>query len=499
MVGTMDGTEAESAYYPESERLAELLARIGASLDDKVRNPPIDPYLTRAQWEHLAHEPVPLTPAPVDELVDELISLLIPNGGRVSDPGFWAFVTTAPTTAPLVAATAAALGAPVRYGFQAVNAIEERSLEWLGEIFGLPAHMKGLYSSGGSSANIVAMGAARQHAFEARGLDPARDGVTGTPCAFYVSPETHHTILRAAAVLGIGRSSVREIPVDDNLHIRTDLLAEAIDADIAAGVLPIAVIANAGATNTGTIDPLRAVATVAHDRGVWFHIDGAYGLPGYLDERVRPKYDGLELADSIIVDPHKWLSAPAGIGVTFVRDRTILLRAFTQGPADYLEGSFADDGRIGVSLDSPGIPYGDFGLELTAPSRGIQVWAILREQGVSGLTERIRRDNDFATYVARTATDDPRLESLTNPDLSVACIRYIGDGSHSNDELNELNRRIHRRLVRETEFLPSTTVVKGAYTIRPCFISPRATWPLIEAFLPTVVRLGDEEAAGSMP
>ena len=139
------------------------------------------------------------------------------------------------------------------------------------------------------------------------------------------------------------------------------------------GIVPIAVVVAAGTTNTGAIDPIRRAGEIAKKHGAWFHVDGAYGLPGILDERLTPLYDGLELADSAITDPHKWLNAPVGVAATFVRDRSILYRAFTQEPADYLEGAFSDD-DVQVSLDSMGIPYFDFGVELSSPVRGVAVW-----------------------------------------------------------------------------------------------------------------------------
>src|SRR5205814_9521113 len=138
--------------------------------------------------------------------------------------------------------------------------------------------------------------------------------------------------------------------------------------------LPLAIVANAGTTSTGVIDPLRSIAEIARDSGVWFHVDGAYGLPGMLDERVAGLYDGLELADSVIVDPHKWLGAAVGVGATFVRDRELLRRAFTQEPAAYLEGSMASPAAEAAvpehSMDDFGEPYYDYGVELSAPSRG---------------------------------------------------------------------------------------------------------------------------------
>lgn len=481
---------------PETARFADLLQRVGAALDLRFAPgaPGRDAIATRPDWAALATSPLPADGVGVDAVADELAALLVPNGARMSDPGFWMFITSGPTTAPVLAATAAHVASPQRYSLQAFNAVEERSLAWLAELCGLPYAMQGVYSSGGSTANLVALGAARQAALEAVGVDPAAEGLGGRSYAIYASTETHHTVMRAAAVLGMGRSSVRVLAADERQRLRPDLVAAAIDDDLAAGVLPVAVVATAGTTNTGAIDPLAALADVAHARGVWLHVDGAYGLPGYLDERVRDRYDGLAAADSAIVDPHKWLAAPVGVAATFVRDRTLLQRAFTQEPADYLEGSFlAGDDDAEASMDSVGVPYMDFGVELSAPARGAQVWAVLREEGRTGLTARIRRDNDFATHVARSATDHPRLASLTEPELSIACVRHLGDGSVPDADLDAFNARVHRRLVRETPYLPSTTVVNGALAIRPCFVNARTTPAMVDDFIAALVRLGDEE------
>jgi aromatic-L-amino-acid/L-tryptophan decarboxylase len=478
---------------PETERFAELLDRVGRAMDERVSGTGPDPMTVRDRWAFLTDEPLPTTGAGVDATVDELVASLVPHGARVSDPGFWMFVTSGPTTAPVIAATAAHVAGVQRYMIHAFNAVEERSLQWLAELLGLGPDMRGIYSSGGSTANLVALGAARQQAWESRGVDPSSEGVDGRSCVIYASTEAHHTVQRSAGVLGIGRDNVRVLPADANQRMRAADVAAEIDRDLAAGRIPIAVVANAGTTNTGAIDPLREIGEVAHERGVWFHVDGAYGLPGILDERVAERYDGLDLADSVIVDPHKWLGAPVGIAATFVRDRTVLQRAFTQGPADYLEGSFTPD--VEVSVDSMGIPYADFGVELSSPSRGAQVWAILREEGAQGVAARVRRDNDFARFVADSAREHPRLESLTDPVLSIACVRYVGASPGDKADLDRLNARIHRRLVRETPYLPSTTVVNGAFAIRPCFINARTTWEMVRAFVDEIIRIGDEETA----
>ena len=479
---------------PETSRFGEFLGRIGRALDARVTEPPPDALTVRHAWADLENSELPDVGVGADPVVDQLVEKLIPHGARMTDPAFWMFITAGPSTVPVVAATAALVAGTQRQTIHAFHALEETSLRWLAQLVGLPAHMRGVYSSGGSTANLVALGAARQHAFESRGIDPAERGFDGTTSVVYASTEAHHTIQRSMAVLGMGRQNVRLIPVDERQHMVPEALAEAMDADLRAGLIPIAVVANAGTTNTGAIDPLRRIGDITHARDTWFHVDGAYGLPGILDERVAERYDGLELADSAIVDPHKWLNAPVGVAATFVRDRSILQRAFAQGAADYLEGSFAtEDDDLVVSVDAMGIPYADFGVELSATSRGVQVWALIREQGRSGIAERMRRDNDFAQYVADRARADERLENLTDPELSIACVRYIGNGQVA--DLDELNERIYRRLLRESPYLPSTTVVNGCLAIRPCFINPRTTWSMVEDFVDVLLQIGAQEAA----
>ncbi|MDA8297524.1 MAG: aminotransferase class V-fold PLP-dependent enzyme [Actinomycetota bacterium] len=424
-----------------------------------------------------------------EAVLDELVSSVVPNGSRLHEEGFWGFITAAPGALAAVTSFAASIASPQRYTITAFNALEEVSLDWLGQLCALPGHMKGVYSSGGSAANLVALGAARQWAYEQHGVDPAADGLGGRVGAIYTSTEAHHTVQRAAAVLGIGRRNVRVLPADQAQRLDIATLNRALAADRRAGIIPVAVVATAGTTNTGAIDPLRAAGEAARDAGAWFHVDGAYGLPGVLDERIATRYDGLELADSAIVDPHKWLGAPVGIAATFVRDRAILHRAFTQEPADYLEGSFAPAGDLRSSLDQMGVPYADFGLELSAPARGVVVWAILRALGRQGVRARIVQDNDLARHLTALAAAHPRLEPLSAPELSIACVRYRREGVA---DLNRLNAALLRRLIHETAFLPSSTLVGGRFAIRPCFINGRTRGEQVDGLADAMVRLGDE-------
>ena len=478
-------------WAPAVDGFGTHLARVGAAMDQWLASDMPDPVGSPTPWAALLSGPVPAEGIGAEATLDEFLDLVLPHGTRLSSRSSWGWITTGPTAVPTVVAAGTMIAAPQRQLLTAFHHLEEVSLEWLASLCGLGPTMRGVYSSGGSTANLVALGAARQWALEQVGLNPSTTGLDGRPLAIYTSTQAHHTIQRAAGVLGLGRGSVRAVPTD--AHHRMDLAAleETLRRDCAAGVLPVAVVAAAGTTNTGAIDPLRGAGELARRFGAWFHVDGAYGLPGILDERVAPLYDGLELADSVITDPHKWLGAPVGVAATFVRDRAILHRAFTQEPADYLEGAMSAD-EVESSLDAMGIPYFDFGVELSSPPRGVMVWAILRELGVSGMRARIVADNDFARHVAVRAREHARLELVSEPVLSICGFRYRGTAERDWDDLNG---RILRRIARETQIVVSSTVVDGTYVLRPCFINARTALADVDAFVDTVVRMGDELVA----
>ncbi len=479
--------------HAETANIETLVARVGAALDRFLQFEHPDALRSAATWRGQLDVPLPHHGVGIDQVVKDLVEHVIPNGSAVPKPGFTSFITTGATSAAALATTAASIASPQRYGLTAFNLLEDLSLRWLASMCQV-GHMQGVYSSGGSVANLLALGAARQSAFERVGHDAGACGVH-RPVHVYASAETHHTVQRAAGVLGIGRRAVRAIGCDSQGRMRVDALRAAIAADRQAGILPMAIVANAGTTNTGAIDPLRPIGDVARENGIWLHVDGAYGLPGILDDRIRHLYDGLELADSVIVDPHKWLGASVGVAATFVRDRQLLYRAFTQEPADYLEGAIAQasgsTARFEHSLDDFGEPYYDYGVELSAPCRGVVVWAMIREIGVDGMTQRIRRHNDLAAYIARAARAHPNLELLREPVLSICCFRYIAPGIA---DLDSFNRQLHRRLIRGNENMPSTTQVDGKLALRPCFLGARTNQSHAEALLGDVLRIGNDLA-----
>jgi aromatic-L-amino-acid decarboxylase len=267
-------------------------------------------------------------------------------------------------------------------------------------------------------------------------------------------------------------------------------LRAAIEADRRRGLVPMAVVASAGTVNTGAVDPIAELADLADEHGSWLHVDGAYGLWGRLDERVAAQYDGLERASSAVVDPHKWLATPVGVGAAFVRDRGVLGRAFTQEPAAYIEGAAHDD-RVAVSpFDSLGIPFHDYTIELSAPSRGALVWAALREIGAAGMRDRVVRHNGYARRLAERVAADERLELALPPTLSICCFRYVAPGLDG-PALDELNARIAGALRADGLVVPSTTTVAGRYVIRPCFVNPRSTPEDVDLLAREVRRHGD--------
>ena len=483
----------DRAETAETADLHALLSQVGTALDQFLRFEHPDALHAGHDWRAQLDMPLPQQGVGAQQVTDELVRHVIPNGSALTRPGCSSYITTGGTTVATLASTAASVASPQRYGLTAFNFLEELSLQWLAELCGVPG-MTGVYSSGGSIANLLALGAARQSAFERLGRDVAAEGVDRR-ARFYASSEAHHSVQRCAGVLGLGRHAVRPIACDERGRMRVDALRAAITEDLRAGVLPLAIIANAGTTNTGAIDPLQAIGEVAREHGIWFHVDGAYGLPGILDARIAPLYQGLELADSAIVDPHKWLGASVGVAATLVRDRELLYRAFTQEPAHYLEGSVEDSqaepAALAHSMDAFGLPYYDYGVELSAPCRGVVVWALIREIGVAGMTERICRHNDMATQVARRAREHPSLELLQEPTLSICCFRYVAPGIA---DLDDLNKQLHRRLIHENRNMPSTTQVNGKLALRPCFLGARAQAGHADALIDDVLRLGAELA-----
>ncbi len=291
----------------------------------------------RSEWGPLLDESLPRQGVGADAVIELLRDVVIPAGLRIGHPGFTAWVTTAPSTTA-ARESAVANGRHGRSAGGSSRAITSTPWRCTGSssCWAFPRRMSGTFTSGGSTANLVGIGAARQYAGERLGLDAALDGIAAMPePRIYATDETHHVVTRAMGVLGLGRANVRTVALDAGRRADLQGLEALIREDEAAGRTPMAIVGNAGDVNTGIVDPLPQMAQIAHEHDIWFHVDGAYGGWGMLDERVEAAFGDRGSYDSFAVDPHKWLAAPVGTGLAICRDGELLSRAFTIEPGHY--------------------------------------------------------------------------------------------------------------------------------------------------------------------
>jgi aromatic-L-amino-acid/L-tryptophan decarboxylase len=458
-----------------TDGLSEALSELMAALETFIGFEGPDPAGRRSSWQPRLDEPLPLEGVGPEVVLETLRSVVIPNGLRVGAPGFYGWVAGSPSTVPAAAHFAGTISAAHWGWVTPANFIEELALRWLRELLGLPETYGGVFTSGGSVANLLGLGAARQHACERRGFDAARVGLHALPGArVYAGENAHHSVHRAAGVLGLGRQSVHVVASSAAGVLDPLRLSEAIRSHVADGLIPVAIVAAAGDVNTGAVDPIEAIGEVAAEHDIWLHLDGAYGAFGVLDERVRPLFGGFRGVDSLSVDPHKWMATPVGCGAVLVRDPELLARTFTMGTADYLESQQSSTNDLASPFEELGRQFFELGLELAAPARGLAVWALLKEIGAAGLAARVTRHLDCARRVAERARASHQLELLAEPVLSICCFRFHPPDLDDEERLALLNTEIVRR-VRARGQVPSTTRVAGALAIRPCFISPRTT------------------------
>ncbi|HLY13494.1 MAG TPA: aminotransferase class V-fold PLP-dependent enzyme [Candidatus Limnocylindrales bacterium] len=482
-----------------TDSLGAAIRAVLPSLERFVEFEGQDPARHRSRWRPALERRLPATGIGRDATLAELADLIVTNGLRVGHPGFSGWVTTGPSDVAAAADLAQAVAVPQRWWTTAGNFVDHLAMRWLIELLGFPAASVGTFTSGGSTANLVGIGAARQHAGERLGLRPSLDGIAGmVEPRVYASTETHHVVGRALGVLGMGRRNLRSIPLDRAGTIDLDLLQAALDEDGAAGRTQVAVVGCAGDVNGGRVDPLAELARIAHERGIWLHVDGAYGGFGLLDERVRERYGDVATYDSFAIDPHKWMAAPVGTGAAIVRDEGILGRAFTIETGDYDSerqvASSAGDADLGSPFDELGLGTPDWGVDFSTPARGLAVWAILREIGADGLRERIVRHDDCARHVAARAVAAPELELLAEPVLSICCFRFRPAGWTDEARIDALNEAIVHGTRARGRVVTSSTRVDGRLAIRPCFINPRSTLADADALVEEVLTVGRELA-----
>lgn len=354
--------------------------------------------------------------------------------------------------------------------------IEEQTLRWLGEFVGFPVG-GGNFTSGGQLSNMTALAAARERAMPGSRIH----GMGGTRARIYGSSEAHYSNTRAAEILGIGSANMVPIAQDDQRRMRPDLLASAIDADIAAGFTPVAVIASAGTTLTGTVDPIDAIVDIASARGVWVHVDGAYGLPAAGVPDRRALFAGLERADSVAIDAHKWLYVPKACSAVMVRDAQMLPATFGHVEAYMPHEEDAQPNMVDTTL------------EYSRPFRALKLWLAFRVHGAEGIRAALTQNLDHATRLYALADAHPAFEVLpVAPRLSIVPIRHVVPGCPDIDAHNDA---LYRAMQADGRVFISPGVIDGRTWLRPCFTNFRTTDTDVDA----VLAVADEIGIGLCP
>jgi glutamate/tyrosine decarboxylase-like PLP-dependent enzyme len=317
-----------------------------------------------------------------------------------------------------------------------------------------------------------------------------QDGVDGLRLVLYASEEAHATIAESADLMGLGERAVRAIPTDAGYRMRLDDLRAALEADLAAGMRPFAVVATAGTTATGAVDPLPAIADLCAEHGLWLHVDAAYGGAAMLAPELRPLLAGIERADSIAFDPHKWLYTPQSSACLLVRDPRHLLRSFS------IDAAYVRDD---ASLSGRGLNIGELGPQWSRAFLALKVWLSLAAHGTAAYGRRIAHDVALARYLDERVRAHPDLEPMSPVTLSIACFRYAPADSPLDDAaLDALNERLMIAIRRDGRAFPSNAVLGGRYCLRACLVNHRTEADDIDALVEATVRLGAELAASGL-
>jgi len=390
-------------------------------------------------------------------------------------PRYFAFIGSSGLEIGVIAdALAACYDVNLAVWAGAASEVEVQAVRWAGELVGFPAEA-GSFTSGGTVSNLTALTAARERAL----LGARHDGLSGRRTALYCSAEVHYSVVRAAELLGIGSSFVRGLPIDGDRRLRPEAVATALAADRAAGIVPVAVVATAGTTLTGAVDPIDELADLCREHGIWLHVDGAYGLPAARTPSAAHLFRGLERADSVSIDAHKWLYLPKACGIVLVRSRDDLHRALGH------EGEYLPHDRQEPHA-------ADITLEYSRPFRALKLWLALRVHGAGAFIAAIERNLAQARLMYDAVVASPVLEPLScKPQLSVVPIRHVPGVAI---DLDRHNAEIVRRLQQGGEFWVAHARIDGRIHIRPCLVNYRTDESDVLAFVEEVERIGGELA-----
>jgi aromatic-L-amino-acid decarboxylase len=432
---------------------------------------------------------VPEEPMAEEALLAYLHDMVFERSMYPGHPRFMAYVSGAGTV-PGAAADLLAAGLNMNAGgwllSPSASEIERQLTATFARWFGLPEGAGGILVSGGAMANFVALKVARDRR---AGWDVRAEGLAEHPrLGIYLSTETHVVSARAADMLGVGTGAVRKVPVDPDYRIRVDELREAIRRDRDDGVRPIAVVGSAGTVATGAVDPLVDLADLCAEEGIWFHVDAAYGGPAAFTEDLAPLFAGIERADSIAFDPHKWLYTPLSGGCILVRDLQVLSDSFAV-TATYVH---QDKERTGRGIDGT-----QLGPQFSRGNQSLKVWVSLLAHGRRAYTERISHDAALARYLGARAEERPDFELSTPVGLSICCFRYVppdlpdvADPVEREDYLSVLNERLMTEAQLDGRTFFSNAVLEGRFVLRACIVNFRTEADDLDATLDVAAEIG---------
>ncbi len=403
----------------------------------------------------------PAQPEPMEAVLADFERVLLPGITHWNAPGFMAYFSitgAGPGVLGEMLASALNVNAMLWRTSPAATELEQVTLDWLRQMLGLPHPLFGVINDTASSGVLYALAAARE---AAPYLFIRQRGMAGRhelpPLRCYTSQEAHSSVEKAAIVLGIGQEGLRKIPTDEQFRMDVTALEQAIEEDISRGIQPFAVIATVGTTSTTSIDPVPQIADLCERYGLWLHVDGSYGGMAAIDPQMRWVLAGCERADSLIVNPHKWLFTPIDCSVLYTRKPDVLKAAFSLVP-EYLRNT------EGMGDEVPNLM--DYGNALGRRFRSLKLWMIMRYFGYEGLAARIHAHNQMAAQLTEWVNATSDFEQMAPTNFSLVCLRAHPQGMDDEDELNALNERMMSEINTEGRFFLSHTKLHGKFTIR---------------------------------